>query len=105
LIAVKNESSSKFFNSRTSKAKTAESTFGRGKKQFFEICELLHQNLAGLFSIHHVGSTSIEGMFAKPIIDIDIEILDYNNFNTIYYTISSSTLPIDYIIYLKDYLF
>ncbi|HBD95861.1 MAG: hypothetical protein A2015_13065 [Spirochaetes bacterium GWF1_31_7] len=53
------------------------------KKQFFEICELLHQNLAGLFSIHHVGSTSIEGMFAKPIIDIDIEILDYNNFNTI----------------------
>ena len=26
----------------------------------------------------------------------------YNNFNTIYYTISSSTLPIDYIIYLKD---
>ncbi len=53
------------------------------KKQFLKIYELLHQNLTGLFFIHHVGSTSIKGMFAKPIIDIDIEILDYNNFNTI----------------------
>lgn len=29
-------------------------------------------------SIHHVGSTSVEGLPAKPIIDIDVEIKSFN---------------------------
>jgi GrpB-like predicted nucleotidyltransferase (UPF0157 family) len=33
--------------------------------------------------IHHVGSTSVEGLVAKPILDIDIEIRSLNFFNTV----------------------
>ena len=33
-------------------------------------------------SIEHVGSTSVEGLAAKPIIDIDIVIKDYSSFDT-----------------------
>jgi GrpB-like predicted nucleotidyltransferase (UPF0157 family) len=31
-------------------------------------------------SIHHVGSTAVPGLIAKPIIDMDIEIPDYEEF-------------------------
>ena len=31
-------------------------------------------------SLHHVGSTSVPGLIAKPIIDMDLEIPDYNAF-------------------------
>ena len=34
-------------------------------------------------AIEHVGSTSVEGLAAKPIIDIDIIIKDYNYFETV----------------------
>lgn len=33
--------------------------------------------------IEHIGSTSVEGLSAKPIIDIDIVIKDYSVFNTV----------------------
>jgi len=31
-------------------------------------------------AVEHVGSTSVEGLAAKPIIDIDVVIRDYNSF-------------------------
>ena len=34
-------------------------------------------------AIEHVGSTSVEGLAAKPIIDIDIIIENYNSFETV----------------------
>ncbi|WP_278752248.1 GrpB family protein [Liquorilactobacillus nagelii] len=45
---------------------------------------ILIGKLDGLvLSIEHVGSTSIVGLCAKPILDIDIVIKDYSNFNLI----------------------
>jgi GrpB-like predicted nucleotidyltransferase (UPF0157 family) len=43
------------------------------EKWFLELHALLGRTLAGHFyAIEHVGSTSVPGMTAKPIIDIDI---------------------------------
>ena len=36
-----------------------------------------------IIGIEHVGSTSVEGMSAKPIIDIDVVIKDYSIFNDV----------------------
>ncbi len=36
-----------------------------------------------IISIEHIGSTSIEGLSAKPIIDIDVVIKDYSVFDTV----------------------
>ena len=36
-----------------------------------------------IIGIEHVGSTSVEGLFAKPIIDIDVIIKDYSVFETV----------------------
>ena len=36
-----------------------------------------------IISIEHIGSTSVEGLSAKPIIDIDIVIKDYSVFDTV----------------------
>lgn len=36
-----------------------------------------------VIGIEHVGSTSVEGLSAKPIIDIDIAIKDYSVFDTV----------------------
>ncbi len=32
-----------------------------------------------IVQIHHIGSTSIEGIYAKPIIDILVEVENINN--------------------------
>ena len=49
------------------------------KLQFEALKNLLQQHLQGLFiSIEHVGSTSVEGLAAKPIIDLDIISLKSN---------------------------
>jgi len=45
-----------------------------------ELDEALKNNI---ISIEHVGSTSIEGLAAKPVIDIDIVMKDYNSFETV----------------------
>jgi len=45
-----------------------------------ELDEVLKDNI---ISIEHVGSTSVEGLAAKPIIDIDIVMKDYNSFETV----------------------
>ena len=36
-----------------------------------------------MLSIEHVGSTSVEGMSAKPCIDIDVVIRDYSVFDAV----------------------
>lgn len=36
-----------------------------------------------IIDIEHIGSTSVEGLSAKPIIDIDIVIKDYSVFDTV----------------------
>ncbi len=49
-------------------------------KQFSAIKELLEKNTTEYISIEHVGSTSISGMSAKPIIDIDVVVEDEAQF-------------------------
>jgi len=41
-------------------------------KQFLQIKEAINKNLSKIIAIEHVGSTSIDGMCAKPVIDIII---------------------------------
>jgi len=42
-----------------------------------------------IIEIEHVGSTSIEGLSAKPIIDIDVIIKNYDNFQDVKYCLES----------------
>lgn len=44
------------------------------------LLEALEDNVV---SIEHVGSTSVEGLSAKPIIDIDVVMKDYDSFNEV----------------------
>ena len=50
-------------------------------EQFTTIKNVLENNLSKIIKIEHFGSTSIIGMCAKPIIDIDIVIEDNNDLN------------------------
>jgi GrpB-like predicted nucleotidyltransferase (UPF0157 family) len=48
------------------------------ENEYRQLSERLGSALGGLITgMHHVGSTSIPGMVAKPIIDIDVVISDY----------------------------
>lgn len=49
-------------------------------QQFILIKQMLERNLREYISIEHVGSTSIPGMKAKPIIDIDVVVQDEAQF-------------------------
>ena len=51
--------------------------------EFNRISEELLYVLDSLVVIEHVGSTSVEGLSAKPVIDIDIVIGDYNSFEEV----------------------
>ncbi len=42
-----------------------------------------------IIGIEHIGSTSVEGLSAKPIIDIDIVIKDYSVFDTLVESLAS----------------
>lgn len=54
------------------------------KTAFEEIKEELEQAIGDLIvGIEHVGSTSVEGLSAKPCIDIDVIIKDYTMFDVI----------------------
>jgi Uncharacterized conserved protein len=54
------------------------------KKEFEKIrAELLCVLENDVIAIEHVGSTSVEGLAAKPIIDIDIVIEDYTSFEEV----------------------
>ena len=51
---------------------------------FGQIRQELEEALGDLIlSIEHVGSTSVEGMSAKPCIDIDVIIPDYSQWETV----------------------
>lgn len=54
-------------------------------KTYFETIKqyLLIAINAEIIGIEHIGSTSVEGLSAKPIIDIDIVIKDYSVFDTV----------------------
>ena len=52
--------------------------------EFNKIKDELFKELDGkVISIEHVGSTSVKGLSAKPIIDIDIVINDYASFDEV----------------------
>ncbi len=54
------------------------------KSAFEEIKKELEQAIGDLtIGIEHVGSTSVEGLSAKPCIDIDVIIKDYSIFDTV----------------------
>ncbi len=49
------------------------------KDQFIELKMMIIENIGDLIlKVEHVGSTSVEGLAAKPIIDLDIVIEDYS---------------------------
>lgn len=54
------------------------------KQDFLDIKDELDSALGELVSgIEHVGSTSVPGLYAKPIIDIDVIIKDYTVFENV----------------------
>jgi GrpB-like predicted nucleotidyltransferase (UPF0157 family) len=54
------------------------------KTMFHEIKEIFEKELNGLIkSVEHIGSTSVPGLAAKPIIDIDIVVKDSTNLSDI----------------------
>ena len=54
------------------------------KSDFEQIKQEIEATLENLaLDIEHVGSTSVEGMSAKPCIDMDVVIKDYSVFDTV----------------------
>ena len=54
------------------------------KQDFLQIKDELQSALGELaLRIEHVGSTSVQGLSAKPIIDIDVVIKDYSVFDDV----------------------
>lgn len=54
------------------------------KEEFQKIKLHLERALENsILAVEHVGSTSVEGLSAKPIIDIDIVIKNYDNFSDV----------------------
>ena len=59
--------------------------YDKAWKSDFEIIKQEIENAIGdlIIGIEHVGSTSVEGLAAKPCIDIDVIIKDYDIFNAL----------------------
>ena len=66
-------------------AKVVVLPYNRTWKSDFEEIKIEIENVVGDFiiGIEHVGSTSVEGMSAKPCIDLDVIIKDYSVFDTV----------------------
>ena len=66
-------------------AKVLVLPYDRTWKSDFEEIKAEIENVIGDFiiGIEHVGSTSVEGMSAKPCIDLDVIIKDYSVFETV----------------------
>jgi GrpB-like predicted nucleotidyltransferase (UPF0157 family) len=58
-----------------------------------------------ILGIEHVGSTSVEGMWAKPCIDIDVVIEDYSKFNIVksYFVIAFIFVALPHNVYARVY--
>lgn len=65
--------------------KVIVSPYDKAWKSAFEAIKREIESAIGdlILGIEHVGSTSVEGMSAKPCIDIDVIIKDYSVFNTV----------------------
>ena len=64
------------------------------KRAFADIKEEIEAALEGLIlGIEHVGSTSVEGLSAKPCIDLDVVIRDYSVFAEVVARLVSSREP------------
>ncbi len=59
--------------------------YDRAWKEYFRKIKEEIENAIGdlIIDIEHVGSTSVEGMSAKPCIDIDVIIKDYSVFDAV----------------------
>ena len=59
--------------------------YDRAWKSAFENIKAEIENALGelILSVEHVGSTSVEGMSAKPCIDLDVVIEDYSVFDAV----------------------
>ena len=59
--------------------------YDRTWKSAFEAIKRELEEAAGdlILGVEHVGSTSVEGMWAKPCIDLDVIIRDYSVFDTL----------------------
>ena len=56
----------------------------RWARDFSDIAREIRENLGELaLDIEHVGSTSVPGLSAKPIIDIDVVIRDYGSLDAV----------------------
>ncbi len=66
-------------------AKVVVLPYDEAWKSAFEEIKTEIENVIGDFiiGIEHVGSTSVEGMSAKPCIDLDVIIKDYSVFDTV----------------------
>ena len=59
------------------------------KTQFVAIKNEVQEALGPLaLSVEHVGSTAVEGLSAKPIIDVDVVIQDYSVFDAVVRTLA-----------------
>jgi GrpB-like predicted nucleotidyltransferase (UPF0157 family) len=47
-------------------------------KKFQEEAQLLKEAMPEMVKVHHIGSTSVPGLAAKPIIDMIMEVQDIN---------------------------
>ena len=55
-----------------------------GEFNFLDIKHEIEEQLKDLIlGIEHIGSTSVEGMYAKPCIDLDVIIKDYSVFDIV----------------------
>lgn len=66
-------------------SKVVVQPYSEAWKKDFEAIRIELENALGSLSlaIEHVGSTSVDGMSAKPCIDIDIVIKDYSVFDAV----------------------